>query len=53
VSIGGAFAFAAYGALVEAGRELQSSGTYGYRDRSSVGSKAVREAFSPSAGGGS
>jgi 2-methylisocitrate lyase-like PEP mutase family enzyme len=45
VSIGGAFAFAAYGALVEAATELQSSGTYGYRERSTVGSKAVREAF--------
>jgi 2-methylisocitrate lyase-like PEP mutase family enzyme len=46
VSVGGAFAFAAYGALVEAATELRSSGTYGYRERSTVGSKAVREAFS-------
>jgi 2-methylisocitrate lyase-like PEP mutase family enzyme len=48
VSVGGAFAFAAYGALVEAASELRDSGTYGYRARSSVGSKAVREAFGSS-----
>ena len=45
VSVGGAFAFAAYGALVEAASELRDAGTYGYRSRSSTGSKAVREAF--------
>ena len=45
ISVGGSFAFAAYGALVEAGNELLASGTYGFRDRSAVGSKAVRAAF--------
>jgi 2-methylisocitrate lyase-like PEP mutase family enzyme len=56
VSIGGAFAFAAFGALVEAATELQTTGTYGYRERATVGSKAVREAFRPApptAGAGS
>ena len=45
VSVGGAFAFAAYGALIEAATELRDAGTYGYRDRSSIGAKAVRDAF--------
>ena len=45
VSVGGAFAFAAYGALVEAATELRDAGTYGYRDRSSIGAKVVRDAF--------
>ena len=45
VSVGGSFAFAAYGALVEAALELRDAGTYGYRERSSVGAKAVRAAF--------
>ena len=48
VSVGGSFAFAALGALVEAATELRDSGTYGYRSRSSVGVKAVREAFGSS-----
>ena len=30
ISVGGAFAFAAYGAAATAGRELLESGTYGY-----------------------
>ncbi|HEV7864750.1 MAG TPA: isocitrate lyase/phosphoenolpyruvate mutase family protein [Acidimicrobiia bacterium] len=45
VSVGGAFAFAAYGALIEAARELLDEGTYGYWDRAGVGRKAVRETF--------
>jgi 2-methylisocitrate lyase-like PEP mutase family enzyme len=45
ISIGGAFAFAAYGALVEAATELRDEGTYGYWARASVGSKAARAAF--------
>ena len=45
ISVGGAFAFSAYGALVEAATELLDAGTYGYRDRSSVGARAVRAAF--------
>jgi 2-methylisocitrate lyase-like PEP mutase family enzyme len=44
VSVGGAFAFAAYGALLDAAREL-ATGTYGFLDRSRPGSEAVRDAF--------
>jgi 2-methylisocitrate lyase-like PEP mutase family enzyme len=46
VSVGGAFAFAAIGAAVEAGRELLDQGTYGYYERVAVGGKAARAAFS-------
>lgn len=45
ISVGGAFAFAAYGALVEAARELLDKGTYGFWDRAKVGRAAVQEAF--------
>jgi 2-methylisocitrate lyase-like PEP mutase family enzyme len=45
VSVGGAFAFAALGALVEAATELREQGTYGYGALSAVGRAAVREAF--------
>jgi 2-methylisocitrate lyase-like PEP mutase family enzyme len=45
ISIGGAFAFAALGALVEAGRELLESGTYGFWPRALVGRKAAGAAF--------
>lgn len=45
ISVGGAFAFAALGAAVEAARELLDQGTYGYRDRTAVGGAAVRAAF--------
>jgi 2-methylisocitrate lyase-like PEP mutase family enzyme len=45
ISVGGAFAFAAYGALVEAATELRDQGTYGYAERSAVGVRAVRAAF--------
>jgi 2-methylisocitrate lyase-like PEP mutase family enzyme len=45
ISVGGAFAFAAYGALVEAATELRDAGTYGYAERSAVGVRAVRAAF--------
>jgi 2-methylisocitrate lyase-like PEP mutase family enzyme len=46
VSVGGAFAFAALGALVAAGRELLDEGTYGFWANAGVGSKAARETFS-------
>ncbi|HYK32448.1 MAG TPA: isocitrate lyase/phosphoenolpyruvate mutase family protein [Streptosporangiaceae bacterium] len=46
VSVGGAFAFAALGALVEAGRELLEKGTYGFWDLAGPGSAAARAAFS-------
>jgi 2-methylisocitrate lyase-like PEP mutase family enzyme len=45
ISVGGAFAHAALGALVEAGRELRESGSYGYARLSRVGREAVGEAF--------
>jgi 2-methylisocitrate lyase-like PEP mutase family enzyme len=45
VSVGGAFAFAALGAVVEAARELQDHGTYGFWDRTDIGREAVRSAF--------
>jgi 2-methylisocitrate lyase-like PEP mutase family enzyme len=45
VSVGGAFAFAALGAVVEAAGELQQSGTYGFWERAGTGVKAAREAF--------
>lgn len=47
ISIGGGFAFAAYGALVEAATEMRDEGTYGYRALASAGSKAARAAFRP------
>lgn len=45
VSVGGAFAFAALGALVEAARELFDHGTYGFLRQSGIGLKVAREAF--------
>ena len=45
VSVGGSFAFAAYGALVAAATELRDHGTYGFREGAVVGARAVREAF--------
>jgi 2-methylisocitrate lyase-like PEP mutase family enzyme len=45
VSVGGAFAFAALGALCEAAEELRDHGTYGYLERTAVGARAARSAF--------
>ena len=45
ISVGGAFAFAAYGALIEAARELLDEGTYGFWDRTKIGRAAVQENF--------
>ena len=45
VSVGGAFAYAALGATVEAARELLDEGTYGYFERAGVGLQAARPAF--------
>jgi 2-methylisocitrate lyase-like PEP mutase family enzyme len=45
ISVGGSFAFAAYGAAVEAATEFRDEGTYGYRARARVGSLATRSAF--------
>ncbi|HEV7399983.1 MAG TPA: isocitrate lyase/phosphoenolpyruvate mutase family protein [Solirubrobacterales bacterium] len=46
VSVGGAFAYAALGAAVEAARELLDEGTYGYFERAGIGLQAARSAFS-------
>ena len=46
ISIGGAFAFASVGALVEAANEFREQGTYSFLAQASAGSAAVRAAFS-------
>ena len=48
VSVGGAFAFAALGALVEAATELRDAGTYGFWGQAGAGSEAARSAFTGS-----
>ena len=45
VSVGGAFAFAALGAVVQAATELREQGTYGYGTLTAVGRAAANEAF--------
>jgi 2-methylisocitrate lyase-like PEP mutase family enzyme len=45
LSVGGAFAFAAYGSLVDAAAQLQQTGTYGYFEAAARGGGAAREAF--------
>jgi len=45
VSVGGAFAFAALGALVGAATELRDKGTYGYLANSATGRQAVQRAM--------
>jgi 2-methylisocitrate lyase-like PEP mutase family enzyme len=45
VSVGGAFAFAAVGALVEAATELREAGTYGFWQHASTGWSAAGSAF--------
>jgi 2-methylisocitrate lyase-like PEP mutase family enzyme len=45
LSVGGAFAFAAYGALGDAAQELRDHGTYGYLDVAGRGGKLARSAF--------
>lgn len=45
ISVGGAFAFAALGALVEAARELQDTGSYGFWRYAAIGRRAARAAF--------
>jgi 2-methylisocitrate lyase-like PEP mutase family enzyme len=46
ISVGGAFAYAALGAVVTAARELLDHGTYGYGAATKVGRQAVANAFS-------
>ncbi|HXP18972.1 MAG TPA: isocitrate lyase/phosphoenolpyruvate mutase family protein [Streptosporangiaceae bacterium] len=45
ISVGGAFAFTALGALAQAGRELLEQGTYGYWELARPGGAAARAAF--------
>jgi 2-methylisocitrate lyase-like PEP mutase family enzyme len=45
VSVGGAFAFTALGAVIEAARELREQGTYGFWAHARVGAKGARAAF--------
>ncbi len=45
VSVGGAFAFAAIAAVVEAATEFRDRGTYGFETATGQGAKAAREAF--------
>jgi 2-methylisocitrate lyase-like PEP mutase family enzyme len=45
ISVGGGFAFAGLGAVIEAARELRDDGTYAYWERTSIGSKGARKAF--------
>jgi 2-methylisocitrate lyase-like PEP mutase family enzyme len=45
ISVGSAFAFAAYGAAADAAREWLGRGTYAFTDTAAVGAKLAREAF--------
>ena len=45
ISVGGAFAYAALGALVEAARELRTAGTYGYLRGTGIGRQVSDTAF--------
>jgi 2-methylisocitrate lyase-like PEP mutase family enzyme len=45
VSVGGSFAFAALGALVDAATELRDKGTYGYLANTVTGRQAVQRAL--------
>ncbi|MGI8663952.1 MAG: isocitrate lyase/PEP mutase family protein [Acidimicrobiales bacterium] len=46
VSVGGAFAWAAFAGAAQAARELLEHGTYGYYDQVVAGSRVARAAFS-------
>lgn len=46
ISVGGAFAFVALGALTHAARELREQGTYGFWELARPGSAAAKAAFS-------
>jgi 2-methylisocitrate lyase-like PEP mutase family enzyme len=45
ISTGGALAYAAYGALADAGRELLEQGTYGYWPGADLGRRTIAQAF--------
>ena len=47
ISVGGAFAFAALGAVIDAANELSAQGTYTYLERAGAGVNAARAAFEP------
>lgn len=47
VSVGGAFAFAAFEAVAAAARELLEQGTYGYTARSKAGKEIASASFGP------
>lgn len=49
ISVGGAFAFAALGALVEAATELRTTGTTNYTRLSAIGQRAASQPFGASA----
>jgi len=46
ISVGGAFALVALGAVVEAARELKDQGTYGFWKQAGAEAKTIRAAFS-------
>ncbi len=45
ISVGGAFAFAAFGALADAAKEFRARGSYGFLTGAQTGRDAVRDAF--------
>lgn len=50
ISVGGAFAYAAYGALVRAANELAEHGSYGYWDDTGAGREVIQKHFAGEAG---
>jgi len=46
ISVGGAFAYCAFDALIRAARELREQGTFGYWEQVKSGAKAAHTAFS-------
>jgi hypothetical protein len=51
ISVGGAFAFAALGALVEAARELQAGESASFFELTRQGASAAQDAFGASGAG--
>jgi 2-methylisocitrate lyase-like PEP mutase family enzyme len=47
ISVGQAFAYGGYGAMVEAAQEFLDEGTYGFMERARIGVKAGENAFNP------
>ena len=45
VSVGGAFAYAAFAGLISAARELRDDGTFGYWDQVAGARRSIRDAF--------